>query len=85
MTDHTFTVVMPNMNYNKANEPQKLTNQEQTIIEYIRENGQITDKEIQDLLNVKRTRAYYLTRKMLDYGLITANGRGSNKKYILAV
>ena len=85
VTDHTFTIVLPNMNYNKANEPQKLTNQEQTIIEYIRENGQITDKEIQDLLNVKRTRAYYLTRKMLDYGLITANGRGSNKKYILAV
>ena len=85
VTDHTFTIVLPNMNYNKANEPQKLTNQEQAIIEYIRKNGQITDKEIQDLLNVKRTRAYYLTRKMLDYGLITANGRGSNKKYILAV
>ena len=47
-------------------------------------NGQITEEEIQSLLNVKRTRAFSIAKQMRDNGLIRVFGRGKNKRYIKA-
>jgi ATP-dependent DNA helicase RecG len=53
------------------------------ILDYINENGSITDSEIQTLLGVKSTRAYTIVKSMKSAGLITAHGRGTDKKYTL--
>ena len=53
----------------------------QKILDYIDENGKITDGEIQDLLGLKKTRAFTLAKQMRDEGLITVVGRGTDKKY----
>ena len=59
-----------------------ITPQMQTILEFIEENGQITDSEVQELLEIKNTRAYTLMKQMEKEGLIVIVGRGSSKKYL---
>ena len=59
-----------------------ITPQMQTVLDFIDENGQITDGEVQKLLNIKNTRSYTLMKKMADKGLVLINGRGVNKKYV---
>lgn len=44
----------------------------------------MTDEDLQELLNVKRTRAYLIARQMVEAGLLTVTGRGAEKRYKLA-
>ena len=60
-----------------------LTPQKQKILDYIEEHGGISDREIEMLLGLKKTRAFTVAKQMRDEGLIQAVGRGNNKKYIL--
>lgn len=87
VTSNTFKIVLPNMN--KSVLPKlsnknlsDITPQMQTVLDFIDENGQITDGEVQKLLNIKNTRSYTLMKKMADKGLVLINGRGVNKKYV---
>lgn len=41
------------------------------------------DEELQELLHIKKTRAYLLTRQMSEEGLIKVVGRGAEKTYRL--
>ena len=53
------------------------------VLDYLAEYGEMSDAELQELLNVKKTRAYLLARQMQENGLIVSSGRGSAKKYRL--
>ena len=59
-----------------------ITPQMQTILDFIHENGQITDGEVQELLKIKSTRSFTLMKKMVNEGLVLVVGRGANKKYL---
>lgn len=86
VTANTFKIILPNMNAvpdEKEINDAAVTPQMQTILEYIRSNGQITEKEIRRILDVKKTRAYTIAKQMRDTGLITVSGTGENKKYLL--
>lgn len=86
ITPNTFKIVLPNMNTATSNTPitsKVISSQMQTVLDYITENGQIGDDEVQKLLNIKRTRCYMLMKEMADSGLVAAEGRGKNRKYIL--
>ena len=86
VTANTFKIVLPNMNSNHVTEEITtkvvITPQMQTVLDFIEENGQITDCEVQELLEIKYTRAYTLMKKMEKDGLILIVGRGSSKKYV---
>ena len=74
------------MNAVSATEPESvpaITSQMQKVLDYIKANGQITEKEISELLGLKKTRTYTLAKQMRDLGLIKAVGRGDSKKYEL--
>ena len=79
VTANTFKIVLPNMNSNNVKETinttAAITPQMQTILYFIEENGQITDSEVQELLEIKNTRAYTLMKKMEKDGLIVKIGR----------
>ncbi|MCR5055721.1 MAG: putative DNA binding domain-containing protein [Clostridia bacterium] len=82
VTPNSFKIVLPNMNQAAANAPTpSITTQKKDILDYIGENGSITDLEIQNMLGLKKTRAFTLAKQMRDEGLIRAVGRGSEKKY----
>lgn len=74
------------MNSNNAKETTNtalaITHQMQTVLDFIEENGQITDSEVQELLEIKNTRSYTLMKQMEKDGLIVIVGRGSSKKYL---
>lgn len=86
ITSNTFKIVLPNMNGNNVKEKvgatPDVTSQKQTVLDFIEENGGITDSEVQELLDVKSTRAYTLMKEMEKEGLIIIVGRGSDKKYL---
>ena len=94
VTSNTFKLILPNMN---AAEPlpqttvpaasttvsATVTPQMKVVLDYLSEYGEMTDEELQELLNIKKTRAYLLTRQMNEAGLIEIEGRGAGKKYKL--
>ena len=91
VTPNTFKLILPNMNLDSVidktdsvkGEPFHITPQMQTVLNYLDEYGEISEQELQELLNLKRTRAYIIARQMSEAGLIVINGRGVNKKYKL--
>lgn len=92
-TANAFKIVLPNMNATDSaieSAPETsgkssvtITSQMKTVMDYLAEYGEMTDEELQELLNVKKTRAYLLARQMNENGLIDIIGRGAGKKYKL--
>ena len=88
VTQHTFKMILPNKNAALGRDVKEestiaLTSQMKTILRYINEHGYITDAAIEELLSLKKTRAFTIAKQMRDMGLIKAEGRGEKKKYFL--
>lgn len=83
VTPNAFKIVLPNMNASLPERSLPVTAQMQRVLAYISEHGQITDEEIQSLLEIKKTRAFDLVKRMREMGLIEAVGRGTGKKYLV--
>lgn len=81
VTTHTFKMVLPNMNSTAVGE--ELPHAMQQVLELVRKQGQATDLDIQQLLGIKKTRAFTLVKQMKEKELIKAVGRGKDKKYLL--
>ena len=93
VTPNTFKLVLPNMNAaatasesapeETEKAPLVITPQMKNVMEYLAEYGEMNDEDLQELLNIKKTRAYLLARQMNENGLIEIIGRGTAKKYKL--
>ena len=93
VTTNAFKMVLPNMNVvgtttestpeTAERTPVVITPQMKTVMDYLAEYGEMTDEDLQELLNVKKTRAYLLARQMHENDLIDIIGRGAGKKYRL--
>lgn len=85
VTANTFKIVLPNMNENQsaAKHKPEISERMKTVLGFISKNGAITDTEIGNLLNLKKTQTYTVVKQMQQLGLISAVGKGKNKKYIL--
>lgn len=88
VTTNTFKIVLPNMNALVAEESNirtkdSLSPQKRQILDFIEKNGEITEMQIGEILNMKRTRAYTIAKEMRNDGFIVSVGRGANKKYII--
>ena len=92
-TTNAFRIVLPNMNAtDAANEDTPattgkstatITPQVKTVMDYLAKYDEMTDEDLQELLNIKKTRAYQLARQMHENELIDIIGRGASKKYKL--
>lgn len=93
VTPNAFKIVLPNMNATEEaieNTPmvakkryETITPQMMVVMDHLSEYGEMTDAELQELLDIKKTRAYLLARQMNENGLIETVGRGRWKKYRL--
>ena len=85
-SSNAFKIVLPKLGgqtvSQKANR-RKHTNEIEVVLQYIRENGAISRREIEQLLDIKTVTAIRLLRKMQDQTLIIANGQGRNTRYVL--
>lgn len=94
VTHNTFKLILPNMNTASIEAAGKktetdpnaptITPQMKTVLDYLAEYDEISDEELQELLNIKKTRAYLLTRQMREEKLIEIVGKGAAKRYKLS-
>ena len=84
-TTNAFRIVLPNMNAtDTANEDTPattgkstaaITPQVKTVMDYLAKYDEMTDEDLQELLNIKKTRAYQLARQMHENELIDIIGK----------
>ena len=89
ITPNTFKMILPNLNempHAEGNHGSEVTvtPQMKAVLTYLGANGTITEEQVQELLGVRRTRAYTIMRNMKSQGLVVMNGRGKEKTYRLA-
>ena len=84
-TPNAFKIVLPNMNEASPLPPDEsaITDQMRRVIDYIADNGQATDTELEELLDVKHTRLYNLVREMKELKILRIEGRGKDKRYLI--
>lgn len=95
--DHFFLVKLPNINYylfdvndnknitiNQNNNEIELTEQEQIIVDYIKQYGSIRRIVVEDILGIKQRRANLILSVLVEKGIIKSIGNTSNLKYILS-
>lgn len=93
--DHFFLVKLPNINYylfdvndnenitgNQNNNGIELTEQEQIIVDYIKQYGSIRRIVVEDILEVKNTRSKEILSSLLKKQIIKVVGSGPTTKYI---
>ena len=85
-TENTFKVTLYNVNYIEENSkkilPINLTQEEQ-IIEYLKKNNKINRLIVESLLDVSKTRANDILKKMISDNILIQNGTGKNTYYVL--
>jgi len=85
-THGAFSLTLPNMNYArpliKSNGSKK---QHAVILDYLQENQSITNEIVQELLSVKKTRAYAIIREMVGDGqIVKRSADKDNSEYVLS-
>ena len=60
-----------------------ITAQMQEVLDYLAQYESLTEDELMDLLDIKKTRAYIVGKQMADMELVDIIGRGKDKKYTL--
>jgi len=87
VTQNSFKITLPNMNAARENMTSSIKNfvtpQMQTLLDSLKVYGEISDEEVQVLLEIKRTRAFDLVKRMSDLGLVTIVGRGKSRRIVL--
>lgn len=90
-----FRVTLPNYNEHAVvqkvaqwqvdlpNVQMLLENQKEMIVAYALENGQVTRKEVEDLLEVGSTKAFRLLKELCDAGKLKAEGKGKLSRYVV--
>lgn len=78
VTPNSFRISLPNRNSGTV-VTAAVPKQYQAVIDYLNEHGSMTVEELQELLDVKQTRAFNLYKKMENDGYIKVTGRGAGK------
>ncbi|CVI67323.1 hypothetical protein NDGK_00840 [Clostridiales bacterium CHKCI001] len=60
-----------------------LEKRKEMVMVYALENGQVTRKEVEDLLEVGSTKAFRLLKELCDAGKLKAEGNGKLSKYVV--
>ena len=87
-----FRVTLPNRNKqpetnvqvsDKADKDISLTEQKLLILQYARENGSVTRKEVEDLISARTTKAFRLLKELCKAGKLEQKGSGRLSTYVI--
>lgn len=87
-----FRVTLPNRNEEQESEAQEIENanndisldeQKNLIIQYARENGSITRKEVEDLIGAGTTKAFRLLKELCEVDKLEQKGSGKLSTYVI--
>ena len=86
-----FRVTLPNRNEqpkmdvrvsDKTNKDISLNEQKSLILQYARENGSVTRKEVEDLIGAGTTKAFRLLKELCEDGKLEQKGSGKLSTYV---
>ena len=86
VTSNSFRIILPNMNkvaVTSVSPKENITPQRKTVLDYLTKNNEMTEEDVKNLLDIKKTRAYTLIKQMENEGLISIKGRGASKKIFI--
>ena len=87
-----FRVTLPNRNEEQEAEVQEIENanndisldeQKNLIVQYARENGSITRKEVEDLIGAGTTKAFRLLKELCEVDKLEQKGSGKLSTYVI--
>ena len=87
-----FRVTLPNRNEEQEAEMQEIENtnndisldeQKNLIVQYARENGSITRKEVEDLIGAGTTKAFRLLKELCKVDKLEQKGSGKLSTYVI--
>ena len=85
VTDNSFKVTLPNINYKKGNETIIIDDlsQKEKIIKYLEQYGKIKRETVDMLFNISSTRSKKILSEMMKENIINKYGTGKNTYYML--
>ena len=87
-----FRVTLPNRNEEQEREKQTtesvdtmvfLNEQKSLIVQYAKENGSVTRKEVEDLIGAGTTKAFRLLKELCEAGKLEQKGKGKLSTYVI--
>ncbi|MDR2546006.1 MAG: putative DNA binding domain-containing protein [Lachnospiraceae bacterium] len=82
VTPNVFKMILPNLNsiptINAAKTP------EETIIQYVKDNGSVNRKQAENILALSQTAAGKILRKLVEQGELTREGHSRNVRYFVS-
>lgn len=67
---------------NHRNKKEQIHREKQLILDYAAENDGIVRKDVEELLDIKTTKAFLLLRELCQEGMLVAQGNGKLSRYI---
>ena len=94
ITTNIFKITLPNINYVSPKSDKKnnqsainhlgnMQNRDEFIINYIKKNGKVTRKELENYLQISQATANRLLKKLIEKNIIINKGLGKNSWYEL--
>ena len=94
ITTNIFKITLPNINYVSPKSDKKnnqsainhlgnMQNRDEFIISYIKKNGKVTRKELENYLQISQATANRLLKKLIEKNIIINKGLGKNSWYEL--
>jgi predicted HTH transcriptional regulator len=81
VTDSSFIITLPNMNYKNGNIENK---QRLLLIEFIKEHGNVTREMVATELNLSATRSYELLKELMNEKKVVTAKNGRKLEYRLS-
>ncbi len=80
---NSVQVILPKIGIEKlaVNERSRLTYGEDKLVQFIKVEKQVTREQVEEFLNVKKTKATKMLRELFEKGVIVKIGVGKNTKY----
>lgn len=87
-----FRVTLPNRNEKQEREERakdhvdtmvSLNEQKSLIVQYVKENGSVTRKEVEDLIGAGTTKAFRLLKELCEAGKLEQKGNGKLSTYVI--
>ena len=87
-----FRVTLPNRNEKQEREERakdhvdtmvSLNEQKSLIVQYAKENGSVTRKEVEDLIGAGTTKAFRLLKELCEAGKLEQKGKGKLSTYVI--
>ena len=86
-TANAFKITLPNINAahekNRETETAQLSREEMLILDYAKQNGYLTRRDVEQLLGTSASSSVRILRRMVGNGMLTQVGKGRAVRYLI--